>query len=977
MSLFQSLEIDTLRLRNLIARTQDNRAYPSDFMLYAKGDGGTYWSTGTTARQFINLSTATSTILSTQIGTKKEFVSTTQGFISSFYISLYSTLYGYSSFVTNLSTYSVAVAYTDEQIAAYSTIQPPFLYSTFATNTSTRQLSTAINQTIISTNQLVDSEITRISSGLSVAVASTAQLSSFTNIFVYRGMSSINGSTFKGVQSSMSTLYIQSITFTDNIANAFNANLNYLSTVTGEQFNQTDTYPGIITSTSAGLNQQIIRGDSTTLASSNVFSSRLVSSLLSSLTSSQTTFANSLLSSVNSTNSFLLSTVISTSIYAVNVVNTVSTTTSQQVSTLAGNLSTLLSTGILDTIYQSFIQLQGYSEQILLSTISTTNNGFNSTVSVYTYVYTSSLDYINTSSYNFLVDNAYISSVSTLTPQVFSTMLNVISERTVIFNSTINGEIIFFETTISSQVREFGSSISSFLSTTENNVSTLFGEGISTQLVLYSTTIEAASTFIATANASSIQYVSTAFGYQFITAQSIILNSVDNLSTLTNVSSITGLSSITAGIATLDITTDNNFYILISDIAADVFYGIVFKDDNISTPVYNREINVFIDIQSSYSNKFFTLDLDNLSNWLESPKIINPASFALVTKNTSSAIPNQDTVGQVYLSTFLGGYLLNMRYLPQAMFVKNIYTYPYIYSQLQITSFNFPSNVECTNSTLAATSTFTYRGGLMPVNWESNDLNIPLGFKFIGTDSYGNNIIRWAGPYNSGQGYANVKVPGVPAPYVTYDTVVVSVYPNNPNQSGTNDGNINSPNGQIFDTLNLGEAGPLVVINPSLNCRVRVYNDGTNLRYLQLAEMWLNNESHENTIRDYKNVYARTLSVASLAFNVDLNGFGAQKAFDGNLASYFYGGSNAVNIDLNAFIQATVSSFSPTTTSTSLLSSLELYPGPVLDGLLNMKVDFLNWNEKSMTNGLFKSSMTVSTTMVHVLAFNASESSTG
>jgi hypothetical protein len=962
MSLFQSLEIDSLKVRNLITRTSDNRAYPSDFTLYAKGDGGTYWSTGVTARQFIDLSTTTSSLISTVDGNNYVGTSTLSGTVVAQRNYIISTLAGISSFTQNLSSYSAAVFYVNGVVSSYSTSMGTFVDVTYTPLASTYIISTSLNLSMISTSIAEQAYLQSLSTTASTNRGQLQNLSTYTQN-TYRAQSTAVGSTFGSVFRGLSTVYGSSVTYTNNRILFTAQQLTDLSTTVGIGFNITDTYPLQMANTASTLSTAITLGDYSTLVSANTFSSRNLSTLLSTVNLLISTSQSTLSSRIASSQLALVSSIQSTNAYVLATLNIVSTNNSQQLSSINGNISTIITTGLVDTLYQQFIQLQDYSAYLITSTLYTANNGFNSTVTTYTYIYNSTLNYINASTFNWLIDNAYFSSVSILQPLVVSTMDNVISTQIIRFDSTITGETEYFTSTISSYIDNLNTQLSSFVSTTEVNVSTINGEGLSTQMALYSTTIEAASSFIANASASSLTATSTILGYQLMTAPSIILNSIDNISTLSNVSTITGLPSLQAGIAELDVSLYNNFYILVSDISSDVFYGLVYKTD---WSTVNRDINIYIDIQSSYSNKFFTLDTDNLSTWLSTPKIYNPGSFNLVTAEHITNVPNTDSIGQIYLSTFIGAYMISLRLLPDAMYLKSVYTYPYIYSNLNILSFITPVNVKVSNPLLNQSS-FTYRGGSMPVTWETNDPNIPLGFRFVGKDAAGNTVSKWAGPYNSGAGRADVIIPGGLSPFISYNTMFLSVYPNKVDQSGTTDGNINTPS----MTFAQHALPPLVVVNPSLNSRIKVYNPGTNPRYLQVAEIWVNNEKRQNTVAGrYARQYARFISTASIPYNTDLDSFGPQKAFDGNLTTYFAGGLTPTQTDPNAYIQATASSFTRGTTSTTLISSIEIYAGPITDGLEGMSFDLYNWNEPGVPNGLFYSTMALSSYKVNVLSFN-------
>jgi len=636
----------------------------------------------------------------------------------------------------------------------------------------------------------------------------------------------------------------------------------------------------------------------------------------------------------------------------------VSTSSAADISTINQNISTLIATGLVDTLYQTFIQLEEYSYNIIASTLNTSNIILISTTASYEVQYASTLEYINVSTFNYLVANAYLSSISTLVPEVISTMDYYISTEVVYFNSTIQGDVEYFDSTISASIRYFNSSLSSFIDDAGTTVSTFIAQGLSEQSVLFSTTVELISTFEAVADISSLITISSLLGHQYATAPSIILNSIDHLSSITGVGGITDLNPITVGIAELDISNYNNFYILVSDIRSDVYYGIVYTGDVTNA---NRDINVVIDIQSSYSNNFQTIDTGTLTQWLSTPPIYNPISYSLTT--SSPCLPPAETTPQLYISTFLGTYNLNFRLTNQAMLLQTVETYGYIYSKLTFTNPPIlpPPNVQViTPNSFPIGASFRYRGGKMTVSWNTNDYNVPVGINFLGVDTFGNTVSTWAGPFKATDLTATFTIPTqYNAPYVSYKTISLSVYPDN------NQRTIAKPFAK--QTLD-----PLVIVNPTLNSRVRVYNDGTNPRYLNVAEIYLYNDLNQNVISDPNYAsYRNLVSTASLPYNQDPTK-GAQAAMDNNPATAFWGGTNATTIDRSAYVQASLQSNLSSYTSPNLLSSIVLLPDHVNSvGLYNMYMTLSNWHDPAITtDGLFYSTIQLPSSSVCAFSFS-------
>jgi hypothetical protein len=961
MSLLQSLEIDSLKLRNLVVKTANNSVYPVNYQIYSKGDGNTYWSSGVTGQQFIQLSTHVSSIESTVIGLQKEVPED----ISTVYGAGVSTLFGISTFTQNLSTFSAAQAYTDTKLGAYSTQLMSTLPNVYASLTQMATYSTSVDNAMNSSIQSATNAISSISSQIRQTNLIVATNSTYTTSTLFATLSTYTTTKFITTAAFQAGVTASTYKYVDDNDGFIKSLINDQSSIIGQNYTTASAYPIQWGNADSAVSTNAGRAIYSTLILANAFTSQNISTIDSTVTYTLSASISTLTRGTASTLSSFTRAFNSTTINVVSTLVTVSSGTGQAISTMNANISSIFQTGLLANIYQTFIELQGYSVQIIESTLSTSNNAFASTVSTYNQIYLSTLNYINVSSFDYLVEQAYQASISTLIPVTNSTLSSVISSQTGIFESTIAGDIVWFESSISSLLIFATEEVSSFISTAGQQVSSVFGQGLSIQMALYSTTIQSASTFVGTANNSTVSLMSIAVFSQFVTAPSIILNRINNLSTLTNVTTVTGLSSLVAGIANLDITLYDNFYILLSDISADIYYGITYST-NVSS-FTNRDITVQIDVQSSYSNKFMTFDTDNLSGWLNRPKIINPNSFSLMSVGPSWMIPSGQTIQQVHLSTFIGAYILDLRITQKGMFLKNVMTYPYIYSRLQVQGYAVPINVEVSNPALDQ-STFVYRGSLMPMEWTTNDLNIPLGIKFMGTGLEGESIVSWAGPYRSGDLQAAIRLPTALSPLVKYHTMYFTVFPNNTMLSGSMEGNINAA-GQVFCTEYLDP--PIHVVNPSLNSQIRVFNSGGESRYLQVAELWVNNSMSENVITDKFNSYANFISTSSYPFNGDINGFGAYRAFDGNRNTYFYGGSNAINFDSNAFLQGTFSTFSPTFTSTTMVSSIEVYAGANLGGLDNMVLKIQNWNEPGLQNGLFFSSMNLTSKPINVLSFNA------
>jgi hypothetical protein len=249
-----------------------------------------------------------------------------------------------------------------------------------------------------------------------------------------------------------------------------------------------------------------------------------------------------------------------------------------------------------------------------------------------------------------------------------------------------------------------------------------------------------------------------------------------------------------------------------------------------------------------------------------------------------------------------------------------------------------------------------YGGSVMPITWTTNDLNMPIGVKFVGTDYVGSTIVSWAGPYSSANGGAYVKVPPAPSIFAQYNIMYLGIFPNTPNKNATTDGNIHTT-GMIFSASTFTK--PLGVVSPTLNSKVTIRNPGTVSTYLQVAEVAVLNVKNENIIRNKFNTYNSLVSSASYVYNGDTTAFGPQKAFDGNPSTFFYGGSNATTIDYNAFMNFTMSSVTNNYASTMFISTIEIQGSGAL-ALTGMQVRYETANlPPAFPVGVFYSTMTI------------------
>jgi hypothetical protein len=970
MSLIKNIEIDTLKLRNLQVRDNQNNPISTGFHIYANGDGTTYWSTGVNAQEFINLSTNVDNVNSTLVKFQSSATSTIRNITSSLAAEVFSSIYSLSSFIQNLQTYSINTAYTDAALAQYSTGVEQKLTTTYQTIDSsellynlaidnTAQVASQIyndinttNNTIVSTNAIIAKNSTITTSTL-FGNLSTYTTSTFSGIFVIE-------STNFGV---LSALILANVAFTEN-------SLEEISTSQGKVVSSITNVPFQLASTIGVTSTMVSQGMSTTYVSSMIYTNSAISTLYISTTKAistlHSTVSSELISSISSlivSRNISISTILS-SVYAV------STSNGSTLAYFQENINVLLSTGLTQNIYQTFIDLQAYSANIISGTTSTSNYVINSTNTSLEQQNISSYNGLLNSSFNYFSENIYASTMSTVIPQMISTMNVNISTTNSSFTAIMISTTQYFELLVNATYVAFTEDVTSYLLTSEQQISTQVANGLSTQNSILSTAIILNNQLLDEALSSNVFSLSSFTYSQYTTAPSIIMNKVSNLSTLENVGTVTGLSSLIAGIVKLDTTKYNNFYILVSDIGANIYYGLTLST---SREKINQDFTVQIDIQSTYKNNFFTLDTSNLSNWLSTPKIYNPNSFNLITNEfVSNNVPKPDTVQQIYLSTFIGAYVIDMKYTPMGMFIKNIQTYPFIYTNATFTgSIVIPKNVQTANIQLGLHSSFVYRGTPIKMSWQTNDLNIPLGIKFTGTDLYGRQITSWAGPYSSALGTANVKIPTPNAPFAKYDMMYLGVYPNNPRLDNTASGNTS---GLIFNSRTIPSS--LYVVNPTINSYIRVLNPGTVNNYLQVAEIKINNDIGKNMTQERTNcVFTEdtdVININTFPYNGSYVTFGWQNAFDNNVSTYFYGGYTASQINPNAYVGgyfSTISSFAQLPQSSLLISSIDIYQGP-LYSLQDMQLILSNRNEPGLSDDMFYSTIVLVSTNSQSFSFN-------
>jgi hypothetical protein len=860
------------------------------------------------------------------------------------------TLLNISTFTTNLSTYSTTLKYVDTQLGEYSTILNSTLEKNYTTRATTGLLSSLVFSLFLTGQANLQSSINKLSTYDSQDHSTITDIL-VTTSSIYYNTSSFLASTFASYSSLISTNY-------GSTQEKILSTLYYLNSNTGNIEANITTRINTINN---NLLTRIGNTDTTLYTLTTDLSREIRSTFYSSLNYTDTSIENLytstkiLVLSNNATinnNLIIASSTITASVGGLNsnTLLSVSTSVGSLQSTnlyILNNLADLTSTGLATNIYKTFLQLESYSAGIVESTVSSANLQLASTISSYSFIYTSTLNIINISSFNYIVDTVGKYTLDTLIPATQETL-----------NKAIDIEVGNFKSTTSSLIYIFSSSIIGINSTNIADASTLNGQGISSQWAVLSTSILFLSSYGAEIFSTTTGAVSAAFYGQYLTSPSIIMHRFYNLSTLSNVSTITGYSSLTASIINLDLTRHNNFYMLVSDISSDVYYGLTYKTNKDQV---NKDITLQIDMPSSYSNKFITIDTGNLTKWLNNEsKIYNQSAYGL-----SSRRPPK-----IYLSTFLGVQIIQMRMMRDALYVKDVFTYPYMYTTLSLSEpIKIISNVQISNNySYLANSTFIYKDTAIPIQWTTNDPNLQVGIKFLGTDINGNNLVGWSGPYDASKRGAVVNAPNKGV-FATYNTIQIGIYTSDNLDNTSDSANLNTP-GQVFATQRLNP--PIHVITPTLNTKITIYNADELNTYLEISEFNIINEIGENVMTTSANKYSNIKTNSSPPYQGDFNTWGPQRMTDGNTLTSFRGGVDANVVDKNAFVSVELSSFTHVHSPQTTISSIIIYGSGNNNSIFTtngMTLKIENKNEPGIPDGLFYSTIKLTSFTPNIINF--------
>jgi hypothetical protein len=431
MAFANSQTIDQILTRGLAFRLPNNAPISSLYTLYANGSGLTYWSNS------IN-PTALST-LSTTIGDVSNIVIIQGNQIYDLSGKLCALSTGTDTALNNLSNY--LIDYTNSSIFGISTFST-FYAGLFELSTSTgladNDLSTSISVTNSTSSAFLTSTLNSSfdSRLVSSSVSLLRQISTLSSSVVYTP-SLI--STTAGLNSGIVSTSI-----------ATNANI---STVNGVLSTSIFALNSTTTSTTNNLYSTIqgygprigsLETLSTNLSS---ISGRWISSQVglsqSTLTSTFQTQINVVASTLSSvailaTAQFgILSTISTGTFQQISTINAVNLVQDAEISTLARNLSILTTSSILAGVYDTFIQLENYTVDLINSTVLTTNS-FLSTLYFSTVTQTEAFANAYFSTFS---ETVFLSSVSTTISYTDGLVSSLYSTGTSFLESTITSTL--------------------------------------------------------------------------------------------------------------------------------------------------------------------------------------------------------------------------------------------------------------------------------------------------------------------------------------------------------------------------------------------------------------------------------------------------------------------------------------------------------------------------------------------------------
>ena len=912
MAVFQRMDVNTLKLRNLIFKNPDESLIPANYQLLSKGDGNTVWAPSVDVTKFNTLNEQVNNLLNTDTIYEKIYkpaLSTaTQHFnLDKHASTLVNKLLSSDSIIFNDTTLKNRVlnpmmpkinelfSNQEEQIKSYLDEKIKNVHQLAAMNSceSMDRITQTTNETLLKISESTHNYF----------VSSDAQIYFNTNINAYlqtpQTIDLIQKQTQNYLQSSDSKI--------DAIFNSFlesEQSQTQLTNSVTKYFNTEDSKDKLDVS----INDYFRSSDSIKpieKALNNIFSSDAIMETLFKADNINTAFKTALNEIISSDS--ILENVIQSEFVTESLITSIENILSSDSIMNAMAIYT-------DTTLANYSTNQGlFLNPLLLFSPEAqiiTNTDISNNLTVLNTFSTN-----QTSTNNFFIDNFSTMTQTGLTSKLYQTFIELEAYSVAIIESTIKNVNSQFTVIISSQ-------ISAYTSTTQNlgalnYAETLQANVYSTIQYIYPSTLSTLTALQSSLYSTVNTNISTLLLKQYANPITLNVNSLYNLSTLTNSYSYTRLSTVTASIIDLDLRSADNFQVKLSDLGNNVYYGLTYTTDS---TVNNRNITLELDLLSSYSNKFTTLDTENLTGWLSKPSIIN-----------SNNTPNLN------ISSFIGKYIVDMRFLNNRLHIKNVYPYPYIYSNITLTQSSITIAQNVTPSSNPNSYTYVYAGTQFNLPWATNDPNVPVGVKFIGVDSNNNTMSVFSGPYTSGLSSALVNIPSKIA-YVLYDTIQLVVYPQSGNVYNTN---------KIFDTRQL--IPKLAVINPNANITVRIYNPGTINTFLGINDISIYSNEGINLTRP--NSLVSIILDSSIPFQNDPNGWGPQNAVDGIPINEFRAGFDlSAGPDTDAFFELRM--LENLNTAPTIISSVVITSGQVSNYQLT--------GMKLLINNTYSSTLSVS-----------------
>lgn len=557
MSFTTTSQLNTLLLRGLQVRTNTNTPISTFFALYADGRGGTFWDQALRASDLSSYSTSVAAIGESQ-----------------------STLTQYTtSSITGMENQIVILEDN---------------FSTLAGSVST-QIEEAFYG--FSTNVYFADQVSSLQLELQTSASSIySTLSSYDNANFSTLSSYINGSqtvSFGYTDSSISTVYTQSVSTSQASLDAFSTSINqslvstsvafastilnqnsslayYISTDTAQTTSTNSSFLTSISSLTAQLSslQYVSSMMDSTLST---YISSYVNTSLNSYDISTQSSITSIINSLDLISTIAVSTAkiaLSTATGFAGQIDNLSIQTAQNTSSIINinfSLNLLTTSTLISSIYESFIGLETFCCTLVQSTNSAIIETLNST----TQGYISTIYSTIVSSILALAADAFASTITStsdgLTSTFISTLSTIYDEYTSSLTSQLDSSIIaYISTPVASALEEF---------------STMAGQEIST----FSTNYETALANFSTLTAVEVSTFSTLYNSTLIQTGTTFTNFVIGLQNFVSSSALSTLYTeqiftLSGGqsTASLNLPSFRNFAIFISDILDTSEYRITY-----------------------------------------------------------------------------------------------------------------------------------------------------------------------------------------------------------------------------------------------------------------------------------------------------------------------------------------------------------------------------------------------------------------